>query len=479
MSLPAATAEQARFARSIAFAALIAAIVNFIAFYPGLLHHDAWAYFRAVRANDWTNWQPPLLGFLWMPLQKIYYGPQPMLVLFVAGYWAGFALLAIAFAERDRRLAFWTFVAAFFPLAINFNGQLVKDISMAVSLLLAVALAAGIEFGWIRRKRLAIPAIWVFFVSGAFMRANSLFGLPPLFELAAGASSWRWVSLPVVRRAVIACLIALAVAPGHLIADRYIFRVIDIQPMSQLQVFDLGGITFNSGADAFKGFFGPNFVQRNSGCYTPKHWDVYGWDADGKGGCPEVYENLKPRFGRDLSRLWLEGIAAHPIAYLQHRFAHANRFLQFLCTNCKETVFTGAQSTNQKEFTFEPTVLYRAIDFASQAINDTPFGRPYVFLLICLAWTLAAFGIKDTIIRRFTMLIALSGAMYTLGFFAVGIAQDYRYIFWTIICAAITTPAIVMHVLARSDAPMTLRLIPPLLVVGLIAIREAVVRFLL
>lgn len=474
MSLPLSTAERTRFARGIALAALIAAIVNFIAFYPGLLHHDAWAYFRAVRANDWTNWQPPLLGFLWIPLQKIYYGPQPMLVLFVAAYWAGFALLAIAIAERDRRLAFWTFVAAFFPLAINFNGQLVKDISMAVCLLLAVALAAGVEFGWIRRKRLAIPAIWLFFVSGAFMRANSLFGLPPLFELAAGASSWRWVSLPLLRRAVIACLIALAVAPSHLIADRYIFRVVDIHPISQLQVFDLGGITFNSGSDAFKGFFGPDFVRRNATCYTPRYWDVYGW-----GGCPEVYENLKPRFGADLGKLWIEGIAAHPIAYVTHRIAHANRFFQFFCTNCKEIVFTGAQSTNQKEFTFKPTFLYKAIEAAAEAINNSPLGRPYVFLLICLAWSLAAFGIKDTIIRRFTLLIALSGAMYALGFVAVGIAHEYRYIFWTMLCAAITTPAIVLHVLARSDAPMALRLIPPLLVVGLIAIREVVVRFLL
>ena len=357
MSLIPSSAEHSRFARSVALAALAAAIINFIAFYPGLLHHDAWAYFRAVRANDWTNWQPPLLGFLWIPLQKIYYGPQPMLVLFVAAYWAGFALLAIAIAERDRRLAFWTFVAAFFPLLINFNGQLVKDVSMAVCLLLAVAFAAGIEFGWIRRKRLAIPAIWLFFVSGAFMRANSLFGLPPLFELAAGASSWRWVSLPLLRRAVIACLIAIAVAPGHIIADRYIFRVLDVQPMSQLQIFDLGGITFNSGSDAFQGFFGPNFVQRNRGCYTPKHWDIYGWELNGI-GCPEVYENLKPRFGLDLCNSGSKALRRIRLAYLQHRIAHFNRFLQFACTNCKEMVFTGAQSTNQKEFTFEPTFLY-------------------------------------------------------------------------------------------------------------------------
>ena len=477
MSLPTSSVEQTRFARGIAFVALAAAIVNFIAFYPGLLHHDAWAYFRAVRANDWTNWQPPLLGFMWIPLQKIYYGPQPMLVLFVAAYWAGFALLAIAIAQRDRRLAVWTFVTAFFPILLNFNGQLVKDVGMAVCLLLVVALAAGIEFGWVRRKRLAIPAIWLFFVSGAFMRANALFGLPPLFEYAAGASSWRWVSLPMVRRAVIACLIAIAVGPGHILMDRYVYRVKDVQPFSQLQIFDLGGITFNTGSDAFQGFFGPNFVLRNRTCYTPKHWDVYGWELNGV-GCPEVYENLKPHFGRDLSKLWIEGIAAHPIAYLQHRFAHFNRYLQFFCTNCKEMIFTGAQSTNQKEFTFVPTFLYYGIDAAAQWLNDSPLGRPYVYLLICLAWTLAAFGIWDSIIRRVTLLFAMSGAMYALGFLPVGVAQDYRYIFWTMLCAVATTPAIVLHVILRHEAPMALRWIPPLLIVGVIAFREAAVRLL-
>lgn len=473
MSFVPSTLDRASFARRIALAALAAAILNFIAFYPGLLHHDAWAYFEAARDGGFTNWQPPLLGFFWIPLQKIYYGPQPMFVLFVAGYWSGFALLALAIAERDRRLAVWTFVAAFFPLLINFNGQLVKDVSMAICLLLVGAIAAGIEFGWIHRRRLAIPFMWLFFVLGAFMRANSLFALPPLFDLAAGASSWRWASLPIVRRALVACLIAAAVAPGHILADRYVFRVKDIQPMSQLEIFDLGGITYFTGTDAFKGFFGPDFVARNARCYTPRFWDVYGW-----GGCPEVYENLKPRFGWDLTKLWLEGVTAHPLAYLTHRFAHANRFHQFLCKDCKEIVFTGAQSTNQHEFTFEPTVLYKAIEAAAAWINDSPLGRPYVFLLICLAWTLAALGIKEPATRRVTLMLTMSGAMYSLGFFAIGIAHEYRYIYWTMLCAAVTTPAIVLRVLARADAPVAFRLVPPLLILAVIAFREAAVRLL-
>jgi hypothetical protein len=46
------------FRRALLFAALIAAVLNFIAFYPGLLHHDAWAYFDASRKGNWTNCDP-------------------------------------------------------------------------------------------------------------------------------------------------------------------------------------------------------------------------------------------------------------------------------------------------------------------------------------------------------------------------------------------------------------------------------------
>jgi hypothetical protein len=463
-----------RFRRALFFAALFAAIANFIAFYPGLLHHDAWAYFKAARDNDWTNWQPPLLGFLWIPLQKIHYGPQPMLALFVAGYWAGFALFAAALRHEGRALAAGTFIAAFFPLAINFNGQLVKDVSMAISLLIAAGIAAGLASGAIRMRAIALPVMWLFLALGAFMRANALFALPPLLDLLARATSKRWDAQSTVRRAVIVSVAAMAFAPAHILADRHLFRVTDIKPMSQLQVFDIGGITYFSGVDRFNGFFGPDFVKKNAGCYTPRHWDVYGW-----GGCPEVYENLKPEFGWPLTKMWLAAIAADPVSYLVHRFAHANRFFQFLCKDCKEIVFTGAQSSNQKEFTFEPTFLYRAIDAAAQAINDSPLGPPYVYLLVCLAWAWAALAIPDPATRAIVLSLALSGALYALGFFAIGIAHEYRYIYWTMLCAAAATPAVVLRVLARAGAPLSHRLFPPLAIAAVILFREAMVRFVL
>jgi hypothetical protein len=75
--------------------------------------------------------------------------------------------------------------------------------------------------------------------------------------------------------------------------------------------------------------------------------------------------------------------------------------------------------------------------------------------------------------------LALSGAMYGLGFLVIGIAHEYRYIYWTLLCALVTTPAIVLRVFFRSDAPAAYRIYPLVAVAAVILFREVVVRFAL
>jgi hypothetical protein len=454
--------------------ALLAAILNFIAFYPGILHFDAWAYFWQARDHKLNNWQPPLLGYLWMPLQKIHDGPQPMLALFVACYWSGFWLLARGYARESRSIGLWVFAAGFFPMTLNFTGMLVKDLAMSNCFLVAAGIAAAIRMGALRRTPIALAVGWLFLIAGGFMRANALFGIPPLFDLLLGASSKRWQAIGWKKRAAASLFLSLLFIPGHLVADRYIFTVENVKPISPLQVFDLGGITYFSDRDAFEGFFGPAFVERNRYCYSPRHWDVYGWLR-----CPEVYENLKPEFGAQLTRRWAEQIAAHPLAYAEHRLAHFNRFLQFLCTDCKESVESGVQATNQNEFHFDRGPLYLALDWLTEAINDTPFGPPYVWLLLALAGSIMALSIPDAITRHVTLALTLSGAMYVSAFIVVGIASDYRYIHWTMLCVLIAAPAIVARVWLRRDAPPLLRFLPIAVVAAIIVAREAIVRFVL
>jgi hypothetical protein len=463
--------------RRLLAAALLAALVNFYALYPGLYHHDAWAYVAAIRTGEWNNWQPPLLGILWIPLQWFWSGPQPMLAIFIAGYWSGFVLIALSYRdEESRTLPWFVFAAAFFPMAINYNGQLVKDIAMAISMLCAAGIAALLLRGYFRRTRLASGLMWLFILAAGFFRANAVFGMPPLIDLAISSVSPRWREMGFIKRTIIAGLLSLLFIPGHYFADNYIFRVKDIKPVSQLQIFDIGGIAYYSGHDGFKGFFGPGFIEKNRGpgCYTPRHWDTYGW-----GNCPEVYENLKPQFGAPLTKLWIDAIIAQPAAYLTHRFAHVNRFFQFLCKDCYELVETGWQSGNQKEVTFVDNPVYLAIEKLSVAWSKSPFGPPYVYLLICLAWMWASTGIRDRLTRHLTFVLTSSGALYALALFVIGIAHEYRYIYWTMLAALIATPVVIARVMMQKDLPALLRFGPLVMIGAVIAFREIAVRFYL
>ena len=104
---------------------------------------------------------------------------------------------------------------------------------------------------------------------------------------------------------------------------------------------------------------------------------------------------------------------------------------------------------------------------------------PYVWLLLCLAWSAMAFAIPNETTRRVTMMLALSGAMYALAYAVIGIASDYRYIYWTMLCALIATPVIVLRVLMRREAPALLRFGPLAVVAGVVVAREIIVRTLL
>src|SRR5258708_34765864 len=105
-----------------------------------------------------------------------------MLVLFMAGYWSGFVLITRAYEAEGGKIAACTFAAGLFPIALNFNGQLVKDVSMAICLLLTAAIPAALIHGAIKKRAATVGARWLFLVMDGFIQPNALSPLPALLD---------------------------------------------------------------------------------------------------------------------------------------------------------------------------------------------------------------------------------------------------------------------------------------------------------
>ena len=129
--------------------------------------------------------------------------------------------------------------------------------------------------------------------------------------------------------------------------------------------------------------------------------------------------------------------------------------------------------------TFTPNPVYVAVEWLSVNWSLSPFGPPYVYLLLCIAFMWASIGIRDRVTRHVTFALVSSGTLYTLALFVIGIAHEYRYIYWTMLAALIATPVILARVFLRKDLPVSLRFGPLALIAAVIVFREIVVRFYL
>ena len=98
--------------------------------------------------------------------------------------------------------------------------------------------------------------------------------------------------------------------------------------------------------------------------------------------------------------------------------------------------------------------------------------------LSCL--DVGSIGIRERVTRHITFALVSSGALYALALFVIGIAHEYRYIYWTMLTALIATPG---HCCPRRGSgrtlPALLRFGPLGLIVVVILLRELVVRFAL
>lgn len=392
-------------------------------FYPGVMTEDA-RYMHEDMANGFLgDWQSPVMTLLWSIIDPIAPGTGSMFLLTVAVYWLAFGVLAFKFAQHSVWWASASLLSAFLPPAFFFLSLILRDVLMGGTWLLAGVLC----FAFAHRKGslrvLIFTLTCALIVFGVLLRPNALLAAPFLLAYLVKPTcfSWRRVAILFLPATLGLFAIVQLVYYGALGATRQ-------SPLQSVMVFDLGGISHFAKENQFPGSWtSSEAALLTAECYDAAHWSVY-WNL---APCTFVMHRLEQEklFGSwTIVEAWVGAIASHPLSYLRHRAAFT---WSFLVEPHSSLWPWDDDDPAKKVFAADP--IFSALKTMHDALKRTPLFSAGAWLLGCMA--VVALGWK----RRHTPSAALalglcgSATIYVLSYFAVGVAADFRYVYWAVL----------------------------------------------
>jgi hypothetical protein len=318
--------------RSAAFATLWIPALAFALFmanlalhYPGVMNNDSVLQLRQAVSGRYGDWHPPVMAWLWSWLLPFGEGPAPLLLVHLALYWTGFGLVAEALRRQGHPLlAVGVTLAGAFPPFLYVNAQVVKDVGMAVSWLAATGLLYFYRSQARRIPVAAAIAIALLLFYGTMVRTNAIFGLGPLLLLAAAPASW----LRTGRLMAAAVVVAVLALPASMVLNKVLFHPAQQHATQSLFLYDLMGIAVHTGDPSVLEPRATFKAGELRACYSAYWWDSLStW-----GRCADHVHRPDPdtqTLPDGLESQWAHAIAAHPIAYAEHRLKHFNSALLF------------------------------------------------------------------------------------------------------------------------------------------------------
>lgn len=432
--------------------ALVAWAVTMLVWAPGFMSRDSGDQLAQARSLELSDDHPVMMALIWHVTDRVLPGPIGFFALVCSLYWAGLALLFSALEGPLVARALGALVVGFFPPGFINIPIICKDDLMQAALVGAVALlilptARGRAIRFILAGLLFVIAIGA--RHNAATAAWPLLALP-LLALPVLVGKPKWLRLVVASVAGLALTLALTVGVDR--ALRPLGKKTDFWQM--IPVFDLAGMSVitgevlvepesgvlypGMGLEHIRRFYQSNYVNRLYYCMP----------FGGKRCAPLFRHTQDPARLAALSDNWLRAIVAHPLAYLEHRWA-VGKALIGVEQGAPGAFYYSGKPHHALAKNYPP----RRLAVKTFAWFDRQVGKlwfhPWLYCLIGCALLPVTLRHYSKTGAALPVAFVLSGLSYMLGLFITTGSAPYRYTVWTTFSVVLALATLVIPALTN------------------------------
>jgi len=354
-----------------------------------------------------------MLAFLWR-LQYLFLGNGNWF------YSINFTVAAISLFFLVKRLPLYAsvpvFLIVFFsPLFIGQLGFPVKDVVLSVLLLAIIALISTTDQNGALLDRKFVLFLLVILITIALLsRTNAPFIVAPIIVYL--TMGWKF-SIRSVTSAALITLLAIGIS-GPI--NHKVFRAAETRPITSLQIFDLGGISYFTGKNHIPGqWTAKEQTEIEDDCYTPLSWDNYAW-----GECGFVNQKVRKQ---NLTTAWVQAIYENPIAYIKHRAMYFNEFLRFVGDFEAFRYVSWTEPGYQNEKFPGDYIIHKSYVELMGAHPRQPWHMPYIWLALSAGLLIASAPCRNTNAKLINC-FSFASLVYIGAYLPVGVASDFRYV---------------------------------------------------
>ncbi|HUR97087.1 MAG TPA: hypothetical protein VMZ26_03355 [Pyrinomonadaceae bacterium] len=412
------------------------------AYYPGMMSGDSIASLGEGRSGIIYDQNSPVMSFLWGNLDRLVAGPGLMLALQLGIFWAAATVLWELAHRESLSLGLACVLFAFMPQILSQLPMIWKDLGMAVTLFLAVALVYRASkngsvvalflspvflFYGLAARLNALPAVLPIAIWTGFVACSVFgFGRRPLTSMAIGTAY------------CVALFVAVQIVQASITQGRTSF------PFQFVLLHDLAAISLANNEPQFPAYIGENKnfsmerVRKNYRTTTVGEL-VYGGES-APGEPPVLAVTDEPNKIADLRAVWTQQVMQSPGAYLRHRFGVFTELIG-LGRSVSFQYWDLNFSRNPPEFPIERniagTVLNGYFRLFRRPVMQTFFFRAFIWILACGYFFYHGLRSRLRGDWAFVFVLSASSLRYIFSYFFTAPAADFRYVYWPAIASAI------------------------------------------